>query len=222
MKQTGGRPHPRRLRSRRSIRPRRPICQPSLRNTESRLPPTTYCVSRSRHWTKCQSSPPYSRSDEKYPTNLSLVEWSFDNVLRGISAQLAEALDLIRASVPVAQSKSIETTPINMVQLANDYRYLSYKLTAIAKDVEWPDRDDAIHRFATASAIALESFVVTQTTVITDLMDRTHGFVDSFNSNSYAEADDAVQQVVAFLNDAASQLAVRQCPCNEADDPDIR
>lgn len=101
-----------------------------------------------------------------------------------------------------------------MVQLANDYRYLSYRLASIAKDVEWQHRADVTHRFATASAIALENFVVTQTSVVTGLLDRTRGFGESFNPNTYAETDEAVQQTVALLHGLASELAVRHDVCH--------
>lgn len=110
--------------------------------------------------------------------------------------------------MPVAQAKPIETSPIYLVQLSNDYKYLSLKLDAIQLDVEWMDRADIAHRFATASDITLESFVATQTSAVADMLDGTHGFADTSNTNSYMQAEYAVQQLASYITDVATQLAV--------------
>ncbi|BEJ01690.1 hypothetical protein CcaverHIS631_0603720 [Cutaneotrichosporon cavernicola] len=132
---------------------------------------------------------------------------SFSSVSRGLSEQLAEALDLIRASIPVAQSTSIERNPIHLIQLSNDYRYLSSKLETIKTDVEWVDRTDCARRFSTASVITLETFVAGQSAVLSGLLDHAKGFADTTNPSSFMQVEHAVLQVVTFFKNIATQLA---------------
>ncbi|BEI93912.1 uncharacterized protein CcaverHIS019_0603710 [Cutaneotrichosporon cavernicola] len=129
------------------------------------------------------------------------------HVSRGLSEQLAEALDLIRASIPVAQSTSIERNPIHLIQLSNDYRYLSSKLETIKTDVEWVDRTDCARRFSTASVITLETFVAGQSAVLSGLLDHAKGFADTTNPSSFMQVEHAVLQVVTFFKNIATQLA---------------
>jgi hypothetical protein len=146
-------------------------------------------------------------------SNLQPAVPSFVNVPRGLSEQLAEALDLIRASVPVAQASPIESAPTYLIQLSNDYRYLSSKLETVKVDVEWVDRSDCAHRFFTASGITLETFVVGQTSALAGLLDHTGGLTDTTNPNSYTQVQQAVQQVVTYIKNTAMELAVStHCP----------
>ncbi|GMK54189.1 hypothetical protein CspeluHIS016_0107750 [Cutaneotrichosporon spelunceum] len=132
---------------------------------------------------------------------------SFGSVPLGVSEQLAEVLDLIRASIPVAQLSSIEHNPINLVQLSNDYKHLSSELETIKADVKWADRTDCAHRFSTASAITLETFVTGQSATLVGLLHHTKGFADTANPTSFLQAEQAVQQVVTYLKNTATQLA---------------
>lgn len=122
--------------------------------------------------------------------------------------QLAEVLDFIRATTPVANLEYAKTSTA-VLQLSNDFAYIGETLHVSPAVCS----NDLAQHFKSAGSTIYQSFVENQLAIVSSILSGTHHFVDTSSETVFAPAQQAINRLVVYAKQLAVDLDVRVCSC---------
>ncbi|KAL1408911.1 hypothetical protein Q8F55_005725 [Vanrija albida] len=138
-------------------------------------------------------------------SKLQFTHSSFASSGSRLEGQLAEVLDFIRATTPVAHAAHLKSTPAATLQLGNDFTYIGNGLHESQGVTALPTVSDVSERFKAAGRTLFLACAEDQIAHVSALLKVVNRLVDTADETVFANAQVAIQQLVEFVENLAKQ-----------------